>query len=179
VYSIFACQALIKQLNYLFSKGIIKIFLSLYYLAHLTMTMVAVPAAAGVPCLRPLLLLLLFFNHHHLLLAVAQQQQQQQQQQQAVAAGYPGGGRGWRGMSEQERAGAFRANGYEWPRTFSTQTTKGWPPQPAGPESDAYRRSRERIEAHIRGIEDYKLRWDEFFGLAQVRLMPSFTEHGA
>ena len=81
-------------------------------------------------------------------------------------------------MSENERADAFRANGYEWPASFSLQTWKGWPPQPAGPESNSYRLSRERIEAHIRSIDDYKLRWDEFFGLAQVRLMPSFTEHG-
>lgn len=32
--------------------------------------------------------------------------------------------------------------------------------------------------AHIRSIPEYKLHWDEFFGMAQSRLMPSFTPVG-
>jgi hypothetical protein len=77
-------------------------------------------------------------------------------------------------MSEEERSDAFRENGYVWPPVGGSQ---GWPPV-AVEESEAYRRSRDRIEAHIRSIDDYKLRWDEFFSLTQTRLMPRFTDVG-
>ena len=53
----------------------------------------------------------------------------------------------------------------------------GWPPV-AVPESEAYTRSRDQIEAMIRKIDTYKLRWDEWFNLVQTRLMPSFTPVG-
>ena len=61
--------------------------------------------------------------------------------------------------------------GYVWPPKHGW---KGWPPEPVE-ETEAFKRSRDRIEAHIRTIPEYKLHWDEFFGLAQTRLIPSFT----
>mmetsp|Transcript_46122 Transcript_46122/g.59248 ORF Transcript_46122/g.59248 Transcript_46122/m.59248 type:complete len:366 (-) Transcript_46122:342-1439(-) len=89
-------------------------------------------------------------------------------------ARHPGGQRGWRGMSEEERVDSFNKNGYIWPPTFGT---KGWPSVQVE-ESEEYKKSRDRMEAHIRSIPTYKLHWDEFFGLAQSRLMPSFTDVG-
>lgn len=77
-------------------------------------------------------------------------------------------------MSEEERVEAYRANGYEWPPKKGSQ---GWPPQPVE-ESESFKRSRDRIEASIRRIGEYKLQWDEFFGLVQTRLMPAFTPVG-
>ena len=71
-----------------------------------------------------------------------------------VACNYPGSTRGWRGMSEQERANAYAANGYQWPPAHAT---KGWPPVPV-PESEGYARSRDQIESMIRKIDTYKLR---------------------
>ena len=91
-----------------------------------------------------------------------------------TVARYPGEHRGWRGMSEEERAASYAANGYEWP---PPKATKGWPPV-LDDDSEPYKASRDRIEAHIRSIDDYKLHWDEFFGLAQSRLMPRFTPSG-
>jgi hypothetical protein len=77
-------------------------------------------------------------------------------------------------MSEDERAATFLANGYKWP---PDETTQGWPPKPLA-ETEAFRKSRDSIEARIRAIPTYKLHWDEFFGLVQTRLMPSFTAVG-
>jgi len=77
-------------------------------------------------------------------------------------------------MNDEEREAAYTANGYRWPPAHATE---GWPPRPV-PESEAYAKSRDRIEAKIRSIPDYKLHWDEFFALTQSRLMPSFTPRG-
>ncbi|KAH8071220.1 hypothetical protein JL721_4657 [Aureococcus anophagefferens] len=91
-----------------------------------------------------------------------------------ASAHYPGANRGYRGMSEKERVDYFHKNGYEWPPT----STRGWPPRPATP-SDAYRRSRDEIEAWIRrNLTTYKATFDEWGTLSQSRRMPAFTRNG-
>ena len=60
---------------------------------------------------------------------------------------------------------------------LTTAFVQGWPPV-AVPETEAYKSSRDRIEAQIRRIPTYKLHWDEFYGFVQSRLMPSFTPMG-
>ena len=91
-----------------------------------------------------------------------------------ASAHYPGANRGYRGMSEKERVDYFHKNGYEWPPT----STRGWPPQPATP-SDAYRTSRDEIEAWIRrNLTTYKATFDEWGTLSQSRRMPAFTRNG-
>ena len=91
-----------------------------------------------------------------------------------AGAHYPGANRGYRGMSEKERVDYFHKNGYEWPPT----STRGWPPQPATP-SDAYRKSRDEIEAWIRrNLTTYKATFDEWGTLSQSRRMPAFTRNG-
>mmetsp|Transcript_5366 Transcript_5366/g.10179 ORF Transcript_5366/g.10179 Transcript_5366/m.10179 type:complete len:390 (-) Transcript_5366:138-1307(-) len=92
----------------------------------------------------------------------------------SALASYPGASRGWRGMTEEERAQAFLDNGYTW---SPEKATHGWPPVPVA-VSEAFRQSRYRLEAQIRSIPTYKLHWDEFFGLAQTWLLPSFTPVG-
>ena len=91
-----------------------------------------------------------------------------------ASAHYPGANRGYRGMSEKERVDYFHKNGYEWPPT----STRGWPPRPATP-SEAYRTSRDEIEAWIRrNLTTYKATFDEWGTLSQSRRMPAFTRTG-
>jgi hypothetical protein len=90
--------------------------------------------------------------------------------------GYPGPKRGFRGMDEKDRAAYYAENGYVWP---PTARTFGWPPKidPNG-EPESYTRSRDQLEAWIRGYSEFKPRWDEWSTLVQSRVMPAFTPHG-
>ncbi|KAJ1445350.1 hypothetical protein M885DRAFT_550244 [Pelagophyceae sp. CCMP2097] len=93
----------------------------------------------------------------------------------AAAARWPGAHRGFRGMSEEQRAAAYKLNGYEWPPPAGTA---GWPPRQLA-ETAAYRQSRDELETWIRrDVHEYKATFDEFSTLAQSRLLPRFTPRG-
>eukprot|EP00968_Pinguiococcus_pyrenoidosus_P012385 scaffold1087_cov198-Pinguiococcus_pyrenoidosus.AAC.12 len=78
-------------------------------------------------------------------------------------------------MPEDERLKAYEANGHSWP---PAETFKSWPPVPNGPETEAYAKSRDAIEAWIRRLDDSQRKWSEWTTLVQSRIMPSFTEVG-
>lgn len=89
--------------------------------------------------------------------------------------GTPGPAEGRDGMPERERIEAYKANGHQWP---TLKAFASWPPAPAGEESEAYQRSRDAMEARIRGLDDSGLKWNEWMALVQSRLMPAFTPTG-
>ena len=88
---------------------------------------------------------------------------------------HPGPHRGYEGMPSEERAACFARNSYTWPPETGTA---GWPPRPQ-PESEAFRETRDQLEAWIRrDVVGDDLKFHEFTNLVQSRLMPAFTPHG-